>query len=243
MKEKPLVSIIIPVYNAAGTITSAIESVLNQVYPNKELIIIDGLSDDGSLPIIQSFNGRISYHISEKDNGVYCAINKGLDQAKGDWIYILGADDKLHDFEVLQKVMTSEINQEKIIFGNIKNEDRLHLKIPIVHRCRFDQSVLWRNTLHQQGVLYHRDIFEKFRFDETMRVLADYDLHLLLYHLEIKSRYIDLFIASCNARGLSKQFGWKLYSEELKMKRKRRGILFWLVSIPVVLTKFLYKKI
>ncbi len=242
MSSQSLVSVIIPVFNAEKSIEKAIEGVLHQTHANKELIIIDGGSTDRTLEIIKSFNGRIAQFQSEKDKGIYDAINKGLDLAEGEWIYILGADDRLNNPEVIEKMLDAGTKNDKIIFGNVKNEGRLHSRIPEIHASTFDGNIRWRNTLHQQAVFYHRSIFDDFRFDTTFKVLADYDLHLKLFIERVKWKKAPVIVAVCHAQGLSKRFNRGLYKEELRMKKKRMGILFWAISLPVVVGKYFFKK-
>ncbi len=243
MSNQPLVSIILPVYNAVATIENAIASALQLTYSNKELIIIDGGSNDGSIEIIKSFNGRIAHFQTEKDTGVYDAINKGIAVSKGEWIYILGADDRFHSSGIIEKIFSGGNKHDKIIFGQVKNVGRLHPRIPELHKSRFDHAIRWRNTLHQQAVFYHRSLFQSFRFDTSLKVLADYDLHLKLYSEKIKWQEVDVVVAVCQAQGISKRFDRQLYAEELRMKKKRMGFLFWLISVPVVAGKYIFKKI
>ena len=92
-KSLPLITIIIAVFNGAKTLQQCIDSVAQQSYPNKELIIIDGGSKDGTLDLLKANSEKIDYWVSETDNGIYNAWNKGLAQANGDWICFLGADD------------------------------------------------------------------------------------------------------------------------------------------------------
>ncbi len=238
-----LVSIIIPVYNAERTLQRALDSAFSQTYPFKEIIVIDGASVDRSNSIIEANKTRISYSVSEKDSGVYSAINKGIDQAKGDWIYILGADDFLADKTVLEKVIQNISPENKLVFGNVKNEHVQHRLVPTLHISEFGKMLYWKNALHQQAAFYHRSLFNDFRFDEKLKVLADYDFHLALLAQNISTKKINQVIAHCEASGLSKQFGWPLYKEELIMKRRRLSPFLYTVTIPFVLAKFFRKKI
>ncbi|MEQ1667696.1 MAG: glycosyltransferase [Sulfuriferula sp.] len=88
----PLISIIIAVYNGKATLQQCIDSVVQQTYSNKELIIIDGGSKDGTVELLEENRNKFSYWESEPDRGIYNAWNKGLTQAKGEWICFLGAD-------------------------------------------------------------------------------------------------------------------------------------------------------
>lgn len=237
-----LVSIIIPVYNAERTLQRALDSAIEQTYSHKEIIVIDGASTDESTLIIEANRAHIAYSVSEKDSGVYSAINKGIDKAKGDWIYILGADDFLADKTVLENVIQNISPENELVFGNVKNENVRHRLVPALHISEFGKLLYWKNSLHQQSVFYHRSLFSDFRFDEKLKVLADYDFHLLLLKKKIPYSKIDEVIAHCEASGLSKQFGWSLYEEELLIKRKRLSPLLYLVNVPFVMMKFLRKK-
>ena len=97
------VSIITITFNAAATLEDTIQSVLNQSYDNIEYLIIDGKSTDGTLDIISKYKDKISKVISEKDNGLYDAINKGINLATGDVIALLHADDFYIDQDVIKE--------------------------------------------------------------------------------------------------------------------------------------------
>jgi glycosyltransferase involved in cell wall biosynthesis len=250
--ERPFLSIIIPVYNAEATLEAAFQSISRATksisFPI-ELIVIDGGSTDRSANIIAKHQHQIRCSISERDRGVYDAMNKGLDQSQGEWIYLMGADDVLADEKVLKMVFEAISNLEedaKLIYGRIENENREHPKIPIVHESSFGANILWRNTLHQQSVFYHRSLFESFRFNVDYKVLADYDFHLTLYEKKTSSKYEDMLVAKCNAGGLSKQFTSKLYQEEIAMKKTHPSLYPFPISIfseLFVWMKFFYKKL
>ena len=91
--NNPLISVVTVSYNAVSTIEQTIISVLNQMYSNIEYIIIDGGSTDGTVDIIKRYDDKIAYWRSEPDRGIYDAMNKGILQAKGEWIYFIGASD------------------------------------------------------------------------------------------------------------------------------------------------------
>lgn len=103
-QSRPLISIIVAVYNNAVTLQRCIDSVASQSYPHKELVIIDGGSTDGTVEIIKRNSDKIDCWVSEPDRGIYHAFNKGLDRTKGDWIYFLGSDDYLWDNYTLSRV-------------------------------------------------------------------------------------------------------------------------------------------
>jgi len=195
----PLVSVVIVVYNAAGTLSQAIESVTSQTYSNRELVIIDGKSNDGSLEVIQTHKKNIAYFISEKDNGVYDAMNKGIAAAKGEWIYFLGADDILHDKLVLQNVFSSAgISGADFLYGNT----RLMVGNRIIGGSRTYRQLIDANISHQ-AIFYQRNIFSRIgNYDLRYRILADYDLNLRIFKDEqIRKKYLDINICLFNNKG------------------------------------------
>jgi glycosyltransferase involved in cell wall biosynthesis len=103
--NKPLISIITVCYNSVKTIEETIQSVLAQDYPAIEYIIVDGGSKDGTLDVIYQYKHKISQIISEPDNGIYDAMNKGIHLAKGNVVGLLNADDIYANNKVISAIM------------------------------------------------------------------------------------------------------------------------------------------
>lgn len=119
------VSIITVVYNGADTIAEAIESVLGQTYPHIEYIIVDGASTDGTPAIVAQYRNRIDRFISEPDQGLYDAMNKGVRLATGDVIGILNADDLYRHPDVVRRVVdTMKHEQADAVYGDLVYADR-----------------------------------------------------------------------------------------------------------------------
>src|SRR4051812_3706421 len=108
-----VVSIITVCYNSGNTLRQTVESVLNQTYPDIEYIIIDGGSTDGTVDIIKEYAGRGILYLSEHDNGIYDAMNKGIKKASGDIIGILNSDDVYFNNSVIHKVV-NEFKERKV---------------------------------------------------------------------------------------------------------------------------------
>lgn len=178
----PLITIIVAVFNGGKTLQQCIDSVAQQTYANKELIIIDGGSKDGTVDLLVANREKIRYWISESDNGIYNAWNKGLSQAKGEWICFLGADDFFWDAQVLEQmaaklqVIPSDI---LVAYGQImllnNNAETLY---PIGQpweeiKNRFKQVM----CIPHQGVMHRSNLFERHgKFDESFRIAGDYEL-------------------------------------------------------------------
>jgi glycosyltransferase involved in cell wall biosynthesis len=117
----PKISLITVTRNAETTIQLCIESVLSQDYANVEYIVIDGLSTDGTVKIINQYINQTSHFVSEHDNGIYDAMNKGIKIATGDIVGILNADDCFADKTVLTEVAKAFINNEiDALYGNLE---------------------------------------------------------------------------------------------------------------------------
>src|ERR1035437_4040235 len=106
------VSIVTIVYNNCACIADCIRSVQSQTYYNIEHIVIDGDSTDGTQEQIAPFRDRLAYYVSEKDNGLYDALNKGIRKATGDIIGILHSDDLYYETDTIQKIVETFINSD-----------------------------------------------------------------------------------------------------------------------------------
>lgn len=215
---KPDISIIIPVYNDAACIANCLKSITGWKNIHAEIIVIDGQSDDHTLEELSAFGQEINHLISEKDHGVYDAMNKGLKHAKADWLYFLGADDEVLSESAMQALLELR-GEEKLRIGKVKiisNDSR----VPNEYPAAFGPELVWRNCTHHQGTLYHRSVFASREFDTSLKVLADYKMNLELWLEGQKAITSDVELAVCGDGGLSRNFSDALYSEELRLKKE-----------------------
>lgn len=208
-ESAPLISIIIAVFNGAQTLQKCMDSVFMQTYPNKELIIIDGRSQDGTVDLIIKNSNRINYWISEPDQGICKAWNKGLSQAKGDWICFLGADDYFWDSQVVEQMAKRLIQLPtgiRVAYGQVmivnEREENIYLKGEQWHKTKkhFTQYM----SISHQGLMHRRSLFELHgRFDESFRIAGDYEL--LLRELKTgEAMFIpDIIVTAMRQGGLS----------------------------------------
>jgi glycosyltransferase involved in cell wall biosynthesis len=176
------VSVIVAVKNNAATLAQCLESVLTQAGCEVELVVIDALSDDGTSGIISSYSKRISYSVSEPDEGIYDAWNKGLAAARGEWCAFLGADDYLADDNALSSLLQCARNDEVrpvFVFGGIVRtggaEDY------VVHPDPAEPVRLLKRgkMLPHPGALHHAEALRSIGgFDSTFRIAGD--LHAVL---------------------------------------------------------------
>jgi len=181
MNYVPLISIVIPVFNAGKTLQSTIESVLNQSYKNIELIIVDGESVDNTNEIINQYNKNINIFICEKDNGIYDAMNKGIVAASGDWLLFLGGDDVLYDSEILASIFNdSNFDKVDFLYGDV-----LFKSNSLKYGGEKDYPTLLDSNICHQSIFYHKKIFETIgQYNLRYQVLADFDMNIRVFKNE-----------------------------------------------------------
>lgn len=183
--KAPLVSLIVPSFNAEKTIATAIQSFAVQDFPSSELIIVDGGSTDGTVEIIESYASVVSRWISKKDSGIYEAMNRGIELAAGEWIYFLGADDQLASPSVLgecgQKLERLDGNQ-LLAYADVEvvsRTGRTLAKVGAPWSDEIKQAFRYKMPLCHQGIFHRRKLFETVgRFDATFAIAADHELVL-----------------------------------------------------------------
>ncbi len=224
--EPPLVSVILPVMNAAGSLAGAVAGILRQGLGPRELIVVDGGSGDGTLDVLRGLDTRVDHWESGPDRGIYDAMNRGVDAARGEWLYFMGVDDAFHDDDTLAALVAVDPPPAgaDLVVGRVLTADgRLFCS-------RFDARLLLKNTVHHQSALYRRRVFERFRYGGRAggripyRVSGDYQLNLRLFLEGRRAHAVDRVVARCGS-GLSRQGRWVGYLEEILI---RHGELpFW----------------
>ncbi|MGE0644217.1 MAG: glycosyltransferase family 2 protein [Nitrospira sp.] len=184
ISAQPIISVIVATRNVAVTLDHCIQSVLGQTYLHKELIVIDGVSLDGTVDVLRRNSEHISYWISEPDRGIYHAWNKGLAKATGEWICFLGADDHLWDEHVLTRMAGALANLPpdiRVVYGQImllnKSGERLYAIGEPWERLKL--QFLKSMCIPHPGLMHRRSLFEQHGgFDESFRIAGDYELLL-----------------------------------------------------------------
>ncbi len=207
--DKMNVSIITAVLNGVDTIEDCIINVTNQTYANLEHIIIDGGSTDGTVDVINKYRKKISHFVSEPDNGIYCALNKGIELATGDIIGFLHADDLYGGDGVI----------ETVVFNmKTKGVDSCYGDLLYVNKINIEKTVrYWKSSPYEDG-LFHKgwmpphptffakkEIYNKYGcFNTDLKIAADYELMLrLLGKGKITTHYIPKVLIKMRTGGAS----------------------------------------
>jgi glycosyltransferase involved in cell wall biosynthesis len=197
----PLLSVIIPTYNAAATIVRALDSIITQRFTDLEIIVADGNSGDNTMDIVKEYaqrDKRIRY-LSEKDNGVYDAMNKGVQLAKGEWLYFLGSDDALYE-NVLDQVFIAANLDCDVLYGNVNNR-----VLNSIYDGAFTKEKIGLKNICHQSIFIKRHVFDVIGlYDTRYRIFADWDHNFKWFFSNtIKHKYIDVVIADYSHGGLS----------------------------------------
>ena len=197
--NQKMFSIIMATYNCGRKVENTLQSIFSQNKELFELIVLDGASTDDTLDYIKNYESDLTL-ISEKDEGIFDAFNKGIDVAAGKYIYFIGAGDCLRPgvLEQVKEFLPAEI--PTLVYGNCY----------FVKRKGFDgrkfssSDFTWTNICHQ-GEFYHRSIFDIIgKYDLRYKIFADWMLNLKCFlHRGINERYIPLYIADYQEDGLS----------------------------------------
>jgi glycosyltransferase involved in cell wall biosynthesis len=233
-------SVVIPTFRD-NRIAAALASLSIQKNIQLEVIVVDGANEPEAFQSFPTYSFPITF-IHEKDNGVYDAMNKGISKAQGTWIYILGSDDVLANDNTLSNLISYGA-QAELVFGNVENTGLSHSATTKIHTPSFPKGMRWKHTLHQQGVIYKRSLFQERTFNTDYKILGDYEFHFHLKDKNVKAEYVNETVAQCDANGLSKRYVWKLYAEEIRLKKKYLNTLEWLLVVPFVLSKYVFKNL
>ena len=186
-------------YNNKEGLKHTIESIVCQTYRDFEFIIIDGGSTDGSVDIIREYEEHITYWVSEQDNGVYHAMNKGVAQAHGDYCIFMNSGDCFHSSDVLDSMKDY---QEDIICGKVLKGSST---TPSGHHQSTITLVdLMRGSLPHQAMLIKRDLLVKHPYDEHYKILSDWKFSIeAIVFDNCTFRNIELIVADYDISGIS----------------------------------------
>lgn len=211
VKDKVLISIVTVCYNSANTIARTIESILKQTYTNYEYIIIDGVSQDNTIKIIQTysdlFEGRMKF-ISEPDLGIYDAMNKGILQSNGDIIGIINSDDWL-ELDTLQAIYEKYIenNNKKGIYTGYINfyYNNINKQVLSTSSKRFTQKIVQNlMPIRHPATFVSSSIYNEVGlFDISYKINGDKDFIFRCYKSKIPFYFIDKVLSNMSDNGIS----------------------------------------
>ena len=223
----PIISIITVNYNNAIGLNKTINSVVSQSFQDFEFIVIDGYSTDKSIDIIKQ-NPRINEWISEKDNGIYDAQNKGILKAKGNYLLFLNSGDILVNNQVLQKVSVLLSGNKSFYYSNLILKKDL-VKEKLFAPKLIDVDFMLNSTFWHPCVFIKSDLFKQYGlYNTAFKICGDYEFFVrCLLKPNITSQYMNEFITEFDGNGISndiskndlqtqeRELAWKFNLSEL----------------------------
>jgi glycosyltransferase involved in cell wall biosynthesis len=236
--SSPTISVIVVCRNPGSGLHTTLDSLWCQSHP-PELIVIDGASNDGTREWLEARRRRLAMLISEPDRGIYEAMNKGVAGSTSDWVFFLGADDRLAAPSVLAEVHTHLASTDAAV---------------AVGEARFDDGRLYpfagtdaairRNFVHHQAAFYRRSLFDRHGgFDPTLRIQADYEYNLRLLHAGEVFTRLPIRVSECTSGGLSDSGRWANYCEEIIVRHRHFPSAHCLPWDALAMIRYLRKKL
>jgi glycosyltransferase involved in cell wall biosynthesis len=203
------VSVVTVCYNSQETIEDTIKSVIQQDYPNIEYIIVDGLSKDNTLSIVQKYKDKIAKVVSEKDKGIYDAINKGIELCTGNIVSVLNSDDMYASTTVISQVV-AQINRDKTqaAYGDLNYVNRYDTQ-KIVRKWKsgnYKHGKFFKGWMPPHPTFFiEKSCYQKFgKFNLELKTSADYELMLRMIHVHrIKISYVPHLLVNMRTGGQS----------------------------------------
>lgn len=209
-------SIITINFNNKEGLRKTIESVIHQTFDDFEYIIIDGGSTDGSMEVIEEYAKCITYWVSEKDRGIYHAMNKGVSQAHGDYCIFMNSGDFFHDNRVLEIIEALNI-QEDILVGKVYIDGNNTIISPPPPNGELTFYHLFSGAIPHQGSFIRTELLHKYPYDETLRISSDWKFFVQTLILDnVSYRYLDVDVACYNLYGIS-----TIHSEKMKDEKEK----------------------
>lgn len=211
--SNPKISIVTVSFNVADTIEKTILSVLNQTYDNIEYIIIDGGSTDGTVDIIKKYTDKIAYWVSEQDQGIYDAMNKGLKIATGNYINFMNAGDSFYDDSTIYDFTQNICSETVIAYGDT------YACLISGHQMKMVPTNL--SGLNRGMVFCHQSCFiltdyhKRHFFNPQFKIVGDYNFFYNAYYEDrVKFQYIPLLISNFQFGGISSKNDMKILYEK-----------------------------
>lgn len=210
-----LFSVITITYNNLEGLTRTHKSIAAQSCDDFEWLVIDGASTDGTADYLETANAQ---WISEKDNGIYNAMNKGIARARGDYLVFMNAGDEFAADDVLQKVsahINAQQNLPGFVYGDAIEDGR-------IRRARSHMKAAWGMFTHHQAMFYRRETLGALRYDESYKISADYKFTLQMLKQSTHILYVPVPVCVFETGGISQQ---NVRQGRREQRRARREVL------------------
>lgn len=244
-EDKPLISIITVVYNSEKYLEETIQSVIYQTYDNVEYIIIDGGSTDGTLDIIRKYENQIDYWVSEKDRGIYDAMNKGLQACSGDYVWFINAGDRIYKKDTIENMLDICYGAD-VFYGDnqLINEHGENVKV-----VRSPSAITWKSFLHGMVVSHQAIVVRKnlvSLYNLQYKYVSDQDWVINALKKADKICNVHAPLSKYLLGGFSDQNFKGCWNDKFKIVKEHYGFYGYLLTLWYYLiarTKLVIKKV
>jgi glycosyltransferase involved in cell wall biosynthesis len=223
---KPKLSVITIVYNNVRDIERTVLSVLNQSYANIEYLVIDGASNDGTLAILKQYESQISKLVSEKDKGIYDAMNKGLSLATGDYVLFMNSGDEIYSPKTVENIFASA-DEADIYYGETEMYDDAWNSLG-QRRHKAPEHFTWKDfkygmSISHQAIYIRKSLTEP--YDLTYKLSSDIDWILKAAKKAKKIVNVNAYVAKYLVGGMSKSKHRQSLEERFSIFTKHYGFI------------------
>jgi glycosyltransferase involved in cell wall biosynthesis len=212
--DKPRITIVTVVFNCVKSIEKTILNIIDQSYINIEYIVVDGGSTDGTLEVIKKHEAHIDLWISEKDKGIYNAMNKGIDLSTGDWINFMNAGDHFHSSKAVERAAMYLDSNYGVVAGAVRYiYDERNARIKHMHP-KFTGFYL--EVPHHQASFINNRLMKHYKYDETFRIRGDLNFMTTLHADGYRILMINQVICDVDTNGISTGLSKIHVLEEIK---------------------------
>ncbi len=243
--DKPLITVITVVFNGENYLEKTILSVIEQTYDNVEYIIIDGGSDDGTLEIINRYSDRIDYWISQKDDGIYDAMNKGISLSTGDVINLLNGGDTYYNSKVLT-IIAKEFNcySPDLIYSKVQVLDESGALKHITGKKIQAKDFIFKMPICHQSIFYSLSIFKKIGlYRKDLLIVGDHEWMIRFYKNNGNAYFLDLITVNYSAGGFSVSIPFVNFKEKFKISKENYSLLLSAIIYFLRIIKYYITKI
>jgi glycosyltransferase involved in cell wall biosynthesis len=238
---QPKLSVITIVYNNVRDIERTVLSVLNQTYPNIEYLVIDGASNDGTLDILKHYESRITTLISEKDSGIYDAMNKGLALAKGDYVLFMNSGDEIYALDTVEKLFASSADAD-IYYGETEMYDEDWNSLG-QRRHKAPEAFTWRDfkygmSISHQAIYIRKSLTEP--YDLSYKLSSDIDWILKAAKKAKRIVNVKTYLAKYLVGGMSKKKHRQSLVERFRIFTKHYGLIPTIFNHFVIALKLVF---
>ncbi len=246
VENKPVISIITVVYNSEKWIEKTIQSIINQSYVNIEYIVVDGDSEDQTVEIIKKYTDYIDYWVSEFDNGLYDAMNKGLNLATGDYVWFINSGDLIYSLTSLNQILSKETSFADFYYGETLLIDENEKPIGM-RRHKAPQELNWMSfakgmKVSHQAMIVKKEIVQPYVLKYNYS--ADYDWAVKALKRAETIKNTNLVLAKFMDGGMTSQYLFPSLKERFSIMKRHYGWLRTLFNhfLMVFKLSFFYLK-